>query len=230
MEEGALRQFYYVKNDDEMPFYSRPSGTANGFPQVQRLHPFKGTKLTEALQWFWFGLNLTADIKESLQAWRSYTADGVAFNNGSWGLNLCRDYVSGARLKPPFPFPQMGRLICGGNVICGVEVGKEKVAGIPKGLDVLKVETINVRQSLPKGISYETHPWLIHHATIIRPENTANNVNGRRRVNPFPQLGGREGRPIYYPLFSDGDVYYPMRMLEKLPLNSPVPSPYNPPW
>lgn len=225
-----MKQFYYVKNDDQMPFYNRPAGSTKGLPQVFRLQPFKGTKLTEELQWFWFRLNLTSDVKESLQAWRAYTAEGVAFNNGSWGLNLCRDYVSGVRLKSPFPFPQLARLICGGNIICGVEVGKQKVPGIPKGMDVLKVETINVRRPLPQGINYQTHPWLIHHATIIFPEGSNSNVNGRRRVNPFPHLNGREGRPVFYPLISDGDVYYPMRMLEKLPLNSPLPSPYNPPW
>lgn len=221
-------QYYRVRQDDEMPFYSRPAGTGTGWPMVFRMEPYKGTKMYAALQWFWFRLNLTADTGKNIQAWNAYTKSGVAFNNGSWGVNVCRNYITSERLGVLSPYPQMGRLICGGNVITGIEMTLTKRQGaLLKGTKVLKVSTIDVRKPLPAGISYKTHPHLIHHATIIRPEREA---NGLKRVNPFPQLYGRDGVPIYYPVWSDGDVYYPLRQLEKLPLNSPIPNPYNPAW
>jgi len=217
---------YRVLPDDEMPFYSRPAGVLKGWPMVQRLEPWKGTKLYSALQWFWFRLNLTADTSKNVQAWNAYTADGIAFCNGSWGVDKCKNYITSERLGFQYAYPQMGRLICGGNVITGEEMTLTKRIGeLLKGTRVLKVATIDVRKTLPAGMTYETHPWLIHHATIIRPEKED---NGLKRVNPFPQLGGREGVPIYYPLWSDGDVYYPMRQLAKLAPNSTIPNPYNP--
>ena len=221
-------QYYRVRPDDEMPFYNRPAGTASGWPMVFRLEPYQGTKLYSALQWFWFRLNLSSDTNKNVQAWNAYTADGVAFNNGSWGVNKCKNYITSERLGISYAYPQMGRLICGGNVITGIETTLTKRQGaLLKGTKVLKVTTIDVRKPLPAGITYLTHPHLIHHATIIRPEIEA---NGQKRVNPFPFLGGREGLPIYYPLWSDGDVYYPMRQLEKLPINAPIPNPYNSAW
>ena len=218
------RVFHRVKQDDEMPFYNRGIDPTKGWPMVFRLEPYTGTKLLAPLQWFWFNLNLTSSFIESVKAWQAYTKDGVAFNNGLWGVNFGRDYVSGLRLKSPL-IPKMGTLICGGNVICGSEMTLTKRAGnIAKGTRVLKVETINVNRGLPVGITYASHPWLIHHATIIRPEIEA---NGLKMVNPFPQMGGRDGRPIYYPVWSAADVYYPLRMLEKVAV---VPNPYNPAW
>lgn len=217
-----MSNYYRVKQDDEMPFYSRSAGTAQGWPMVFRMEPYRGTKLFRALQEFWFHLNNKTEADR--KAWAAYTKHNTAFNNGSWGVDYCRDYISGARLSALYPHPKMGTLLCGGNVIKGTPMTlTRRVGAFKKGEKVLKVETIDVRKPLPYNITYETHPHLIHHATIILP----NKIGGRKQVNPFPQRGGRNGYSVYYPVWSDGDVYYRMSMLEPV---SYVPNPFNPEW
>jgi len=54
--------------------------------------------------------------------------------------------------------------------------------------------------------------------------------NGLRKINPFPEFGGRNtGVDVFVPVISSRDVYYPLKNLEKLPLGEPLPPVYNPP-
>ncbi len=135
---------------------------------------------------------------------------------------LCRDYINRTGLT--LPYPKIATLVCARNVLCGEETTMPYNAGkIRKGEPVLKVETIT---KPVEGLSYATHPHLVHKATIIMDTPAP---NGLRRINPFVEFGGRyTGIDVHVPVISSRPVYYHLRNLEKLPLGSPLPSVWNP--
>jgi hypothetical protein len=219
---------YRIKQDDEIGFPPRPT-TGLGNPMVFRMEEHHYVTLTKEWQELWFGLNRSGDWSADHKAWLAYTESSRAFTNNNgiydWSVSdeqLRADYIGGTGLD--LPDPKMATLICGRNVLCGVEmVLPFRVGYYPAGTQVLKVETI--RDPSIK-VTRETHPHLVHVANIILEQLAP---NGLRIVNAFPQRGGRDGYPVYYPVISNRDVYYRLDQLEKLPLGSPLPPYYNPP-
>jgi hypothetical protein len=225
-----LRQYYRILQDDEMPFYSRPAGEGS-WPAVFRLEEHHFVTLTKEWQEVWFGANRSDDWNADYKAWMAYTESSRAFTNGNGILEfdirdgdqqIRRDYIGDT--GKTLPDPKIATLVTARNVLCGEEEKlTQKVGKIPSGTWVLKVETMRVPDLT---ITRQTHPHLIHVATIILNKNAP---NGLRQINPFPQRGGRAGYPVHYPVVSNKQVYYPLDQLEKLKIGDPLPPVYNPP-
>lgn len=225
-----LRQYYRILQDDEMPFYSRPAGEGS-WPAVFRLEEHHFVTLTKEWQEVWFGANRSDDWNADYKAWMAYTESSRAFTNHNGILEfdikhgdqqIRRDYIGNT--GKTLPDPKIATLVTARNVLCGKEEKlTQKVGKIPSGKWVLKVETMRVPDLT---ITRQTHPHLIHVATIIVNKNAP---NGMRQINPFPQRGGRAGYPVYYPVVSNKQVYYPLEQLEKLIIGDPLPPVYNPP-
>lgn len=177
--------------------------------------------MTKHIQEFLFNLNRTDD--------EARDRDQFQDNYDTWATNegKIRDganYITGERLD--LVDPRWSTLVMGRNALCGVEMVSDGSFGITAGTPVLKVETLDP-SNLPAGLSYETHPHLIHHCNII----TDNKVDGLYQVNPFKNARVTYPyKPTYYGLMASGSVYIPMWMLIKHPIGTPLPSPYNPGW
>ena len=217
-----VKQYYVIRQDDQIQkgLYKR---TAYNRPMVFRLEVHKSMPFTEPLQKFCFNLNRSDDESRD----RHIFADCYdTWSTNAGKIRDCRNYISGEGVGKPDP--KWANLVMGRNVVCGEEVVSDGSFGILNGVKCLMVETLNP-DSLPSGITYKTHPHLIHHCNII---NVAS-YNGLQKVLPFPQMGGKVKEPympVYYPLMSREKVYIPMWMLIKLPIGSKIPNPYNPEW
>jgi hypothetical protein len=222
-------QYYRILQDDEMPFYTNRDETAkilSGAPAVFRLEEHLPILLNRARQEFWFNLNRSDNWSADYKAFLNYTEAHKAFtnNNGIYDNNrqIRRDYVggTGATLRDPKVYP----LVCARNVLCGVEVKlSARVGELKPGTWALRVETVTTGAK----VTHATHPHLIHIATNIMFYKYA--PNGLLQVNAFPERGGREGYPVYYPVWTGAaPIYYPMNMLDKLKIGDPLPSVYNP--
>lgn len=205
------RQLYRVKHDYELhpngDFLARPA-------EVFRLDPQHYTKLTEAWQRFWHAriedeMRHIATAAQIIDAWRYLTHSERAFTNGQ-GPDLRRDYITGERLDQPLP--GLSSLICGGNVLAGVEQGDELI-----------VETLDGNQPPPMGITRATHPHLIQYGTVSTKQKLA---NGSYKVTKFT-VAKMMGCNAPVPILANREVRIKLSMLVKLPLESPVPSPYN---
>lgn len=221
-------QYYWVLQDDMIPGYVRPAqGKLPGAPAVFRLEEHLPVVLSETRQRYWFNLNRSGDWGVDYRAFMQYTDSHKAFTNNTGilnhGVQVGRDYVgnTGANLPDPKMFP----LICARNVISGTEVKlMQKVGALRSGTWALRVNAIS---DFNEPITHDTRPDLIHVATNILFNKKA--PDGYWQVNAFPERGGREGYPVYYPVFSNSKpLYYPLNQLKKLPLGSPLPSAYNP--
>ncbi len=208
------KQLYRLKHDYEYPNTIRLTAPT---AEVFRLSPFYSTVLTEKWQWFCFDLirEMVPDWSFELQAqkWRAVYNNSTAFTNGQGfdadpGEEHHANYITGEDLE--FSDPKIFTLICGGNVISGVEVGS-----------YLVVETLDGKADPPVGVSRATHPWLIQCGTII---TLIKRSDGTNKVIRFPHLNGAD---VLVPIVSPYTVLYPLSKLVKLPLGSPVPSPYN---
>ncbi len=173
--------------------------------------------MTEAVQRWLRALNPTTTNKQFADLW-----DTWATNSGK--IRDCHNYITGER--PDKPDPRWSYLYMGRNALCGEEVIADGSFAIKAGMPCLKVETLNP-DNLPAGLTYKSHPHLIHHCNII----TDHKVDGLYQVNPF--LTARvtpPNQPVLYGLMAKTAVYVPMWMLYKHPLGEPLPSPYQPSW
>lgn len=164
-----------------------------GMPEVYPLHLSQYCELTEEWQWWWFRQLIHSytgfvhwDEKRLSKAeldmlkgkWRSLTKDSEAFTNFK-GTRTCTDYISGViRDENPGQEP----LACCGDIV--------KILGGPVRLGgkiLMTIETLDGNRPPPpiEKINRLTAPHIIQCATnvsrIIFPD-------GKRRVDPFPQL------------------------------------------
>ena len=226
--DKSSKQYYYIKQDDQIDpkYYGR--GASNR-PMVFRMETYKTIPFNETMQKYCYELNKTGDVKHDKRTfadkWDTWVTNERRIRDKE-GRPGHADYINGERLDRVDP--SWATLLCGRNVICGEEVVSDGSFGIKKGVKCLKIKTLNP-DSLPIGMTYETNPEFIHHCTIINEAS----YNGLHKVLPFPQNGGKAEspyKPIYYPLMSRTPVYIPMYHLEKLPIGSQIPNPYNPSW
>jgi len=192
----------------------------NGFPRNPKNAPqvhYLGhySKLTKPWQTFWYNLNRPVGFTnaETRAAFAKYT-NNKAFITDLKGSDTNADYINGTNLnKGPM---EIKCLFCGLNVVTGSDDG-----------EWLYPTALNATEPPPVGMSYETHPWFIHHANII-----ANVLpDGSRRVNPFVNFGGRDtGIGVLYPFMRmlNQAIKYPMAWVRKLESDEPVPNPYWP--
>lgn len=216
-EPPTRPQLYFIKHDWEIGGFLRSPSNA---PEVHELGHY--TRLTKDWQFFWYRLNNPVGFTEAKwkQAWKSYTAGGPvetpAFITDDRGSDTRTDYVSGVMRNEDM---EIECLFCGGNVITGREWKDSK------GVWWLTPEYLDAFNPPPVGMTYETHPWFIHHAV-----NVAGKV-GFQKANPFPQFGGRNtGLPIYHPFMGNKNklTMYRLDWLRKLSQDEPIPNPYQP--
>lgn len=215
------RQFYRLRYDwqagSEYNGINRP---VEPCPAIINFQQLQHNKMNEAWQQFWFGLNRTNDLTSDVRAWNTYTSS-LSFLTDGAGTDVYHNYIS--RKNSGEIDPRIESKGCCGNVIC--------IVGHPitlwDGALHVQIETLDITLPPPFGITYASHPHLIHHATVL---TNVNDGHGGLVVNPFSHLGGRKsGVPVYFPVTSNGPVYYPLRYLEKLPSGVAAPNPYNPP-
>lgn len=217
-----LRQYYVGRQDDQIEpnLYTRPGLNR---PMVFRMQTYGSFPMTEAVQKFLFDLNRTDDEERD--------RDQFADLYDTWSTNEGKiregaNFITGERLDQPLP--RWSHLYCGRNVFCGKETVADGTYDIPFGTRVLEVETLDPL-NLPAGLSYETHPHLIHHCNII----VDNKVDGLYQVNPFRSARVTPPyKPAYYGLMgkSGQRLHIEMWKLIKLPLGTMLPNPYNPIW
>lgn len=204
------RQYYRILYDWEIGKLRN----AAPCPAIVNFQQMQHNSLNKEWQEFWFGLNRTGNDILDKKAWGLY-ANSKAFLTDGTGVDTCRNYID--ETDPSLPLPKIESKGCQGNVICAV--------GDPvmlwKGMWWLQIETLNITKPPPVGMTYQSHPHLIHHAT---------NLAGDGICNPFPHFGGRDtGIPVLFPVTSKGPVFYPQKYLAKLSPGSPIPNPYTPP-
>ena len=207
---------WWLLPDDQLPTeYRKPRpNDIQGWPQTMNVTTARETiPMTEAIQRWLFALNAglpVGNFADTFDAW----------NTGS-KVRDSANFITGERLASGLPkYPT--------NLLFGCNVVKQKRlfawpggSGIPVGKSVIEIETIDPN-NLP-FISYKTHPWLVQHLTIIHPSI----YDGRQRVNPFPQNGGRNGNPCYTGLLATQPIYIEAARCRKV---STIPSVYNPVW
>ncbi len=204
-------QLYFIKHDWELQGWR--GRNPYKAPEVHYLDHY--TKLTPAWQNFWFNLNRPSEFSDSYNKtqFAKYTASN-AFITDYKGSDLLADYINGTNLdKPPM---EIKCLFCGGNVVTGFDDGIYLYPSFLNGMD-----------NPPAPITYKTHPWFIHQATII----SIDLPDGKRQINPFVNFGGRNtGIPVYHPFMGNPQklVKYPLHWVRKLGADEAIPNPYNP--
>lgn len=195
-----------------------PDTERTNVPLTCQFRPEHTAKFTAELQSFVFSFNHSDNDARDRLAFQGYRD---TFNT----RGKVRDHynaITGEGNPDDLPTIEFN-IGFAGNVVTGTPMISDGSMGITAGVPVLKLVTIDVRNSLPVGLSYATHPYLIHHEIITL---------GTRR-NPFIQMGGKERapfRPCFTPLMSKGDMYIETSKLMPLPLGTLPPNPYEPAW
>jgi len=195
-----------------------PDTGRTNVPLTCQFRPEHTTKFTAELQRFVFSFNRSNDEARDRMAFQGYRD---TFNT----RGKVRDHYNAITGEGnPANLPTLEFNIgFAGNVVAGTPTISDGTMDIRIGTPVLKLETININNPLPSGMTYETHPHLIHHEIITL---------GDKR-NPFPQMGGKTRepfRPCYTPLMSKVDMYIEMDKLKEIHTGSRPPNPYNPAW
>lgn len=215
-----MSKMYVLNQDDLIGGYVRPGNPEHGKPMVHRMYPLDNlVVLSERLQRFWYHLNSSRGSELEVPAWKSYV--DAAFTSGI-RLRQGADYISGERLW--MPYPRMIPAIFGRNVVRGEATKAYGLRGIENGTWVLKIETIDLNKYPIFSLTHDEAPWLIHVANIITPKI----IGGFHQINAFTQRGGREGLPVFYPLWSYGECFLPLNWFYELGENAPLSSPYYP--
>ena len=119
------------------------------------------------------------------------------------------DYINGENLG--YGLPKIASLITGGNILSGREESGDLV-----------IDYLDGTKAPPSTdeINRTTAPWLIQYATVAKMNC---------QVIRFPYLSNAE-RNIYLdvpvPIIASQPIWFPLSKLVKLPLGSPIPSPY----
>jgi hypothetical protein len=216
-------QLYQFLHDWEIPGQIGTVRSCAGCPEVFNLGKLINNNyshlvpLNRERQFFSFGLMSKALYKKEYsqltrgeydllaRAWEGVFSDTLAFSNGT-GANSRGSYIRG---DPPVDKDISYDKVrtCGGNTHHGLREVRNWL-----GRWMVEIETFNEPLPPVRDILLTDHRifW-------------ATNVYRVGKVGMFGHLGSN-GVPL--PLFSSEPVYYPLSALRKLPLGSPVPSPY----
>jgi len=196
----------------------KPDTHRTGVPLTCQFRPEHTAPFTPDRQQFVFSLNRSDNEARDRQAFQGYrdTINTRGKVRDNWNDILQEgDYTS----MPTIEF----NIGIRANVVSGVQVLSDGLSGIPKDVPVLQMDTIDINNPLPYGITYRTHPWLVHHEIIGLYE----------KRNPFIQMGGKARepyRPCYTPLWSKGKMFIRMSELDEVPFGTLIPNPYEPAW
>ena len=241
-------EFAQVLHDDE----AMDDKQRLGMPEVYPLALSQPCIMTEAWQRYqyrllmqgyrgtWDETKLTAaEVVTVKTAFKKVYKQSIAFCNFA-GFDNAANYIAGTNLNlaPPKQEP----LTCCGNVVKVLGPSERRA-----GVWVTPIETL--RGDVPPPdiarINRLTHPWLVFAATNVAAFKPSPNpdtwqhiiVEGRWKVDPFPQLGGRD---VLVPLRTNGreadtyqrdGVWYAanyIRSSRLVPVTGSVPSPYVP--
>jgi hypothetical protein len=197
-----------------------------GYPETEKCLNSAYERMTEPWQRFWFELlkrfdNNTLSEAALKNRWAGLTNDGKAFTN-QHGSSTHRDYINQANMDAE-DMGQENVTTCG-NVVLAAGEPVQKMGQI-----YLPVKCIDRYSPPPPVDDVMDKPWFIHRATVclpykVDPKPTPTAPNGTFRVNPFPDLDGRD---VPVPFISRGGInYIDMRRLRKLNSGEPIPSPY----
>ena len=189
---------YLVLHDDDMEGYTVGGRSPQNAPEVQKLGG-RFVNIYEDYQRFWMSLNMNegrgainGKVISPEFAFASYTSAEVAFTDYH-DSDTYADYINRTNLD--HPTIAIEYITCGGNVVLGRQLPDSRR---------VEVKYINANKPPPFGISYWTHPHLVHHATVISDTIFTGPLKGKRFINPFPTFGGRNNPngiiPVYFPI------------------------------
>jgi hypothetical protein len=212
---------YYVLHDDDMAGYSPDGRSPQKAPEVHKLGG-RFVSLYEEYQRFWMSLNMNKAggkvnglVVDPEYAFSKYTGAEVAFTDYH-DSDTYADYINRTNLKNPTIAIEY--ITCGGNILLGRKLADQRY---------VEVKYIDANNPPPFGISYWTHPHLIHHATIISEVILTGALTGKRYINPFPTFGGRNNPngiiPVYFPIIGL-PIQVPTIEIRKLKLIQPDPA------
>lgn len=242
-------QLWMHKEDAESGIFVGDSGVPRlrkcaydgGCPAVFVLmEPNEKVEITEQWQYYLIGINYlmtlqhVSDILDHALAFANgtgLTKPGVPRRNYILGVNLDAEDERGNPALPKFDKDRT----CSRSTMTGVEVG-----------DYLKVTTLNgnlppplkAGKSYPRSVAeinpddYLYHPKNMTQRHLFFAANVvASKSGGRSSVAPFPRGAiypwtGDNLPYTWLPHVSRKIIYYPKSKLVKLPLGSPIPSPY----
>ena len=211
---------YFVLHDEDIDGYTPEGRSPENAPEVHKLGG-RFVQIYEDYQRFWFSLNMNeagAKIDEKLvdpkMAFAQYTGAEVAFTDGH-DSDEYADYINRTNLDNPTIAIEY--ITCGGNVLLGRKLEDPRY---------IMIKYIDATNPVPSGMSYWTHPHLIHHATAISNKISAGVDKGKRYVNPFATFGGRNNPagivPVYFPILGL-PIQPPTIEIRKLKLIEPDP-------
>jgi hypothetical protein len=208
------------------PYLPRVYGTKKGLPETEKCLNSNFERMNETWQRFWFELfkrfdNNVLPEERLKKRWANLTHGSKAFTN-MHGSNTHRDYINGQNMEAE----EMGQenVTTCGNVVLAAGEPVKKVSKM-----FLPVQCIDRNLPPPPIDQVISQPWFVHRATVCLPflvDSTPqpNAPNGKFRVNPFPDLDGRD---VPVPFISKGGMnYIDMRRLRKLNPGDAIPSPY----
>ena len=225
------RRWRILQQDEWIGFEPETRGSPYP-PMVFPIEPFHKIIMDRALQNLWFSLNRSGNWAADYKAWLNYTASNKAITNQS-GI-IASDSIGGEQMSIDFigntglglQFPKIGTYVSGREINRGEEVKlTERQGNLFPGTWAIRMHTI--RPGYYRGITREKHPEVVHILKIFITDNLA--PNGLRQVNADPARGGREGYPVYFPVISKTQMYYPREKVAKMLEDEPAPTPYNPP-
>lgn len=170
-------------------------------PEVFRLFPFHHVVLTENLQWLWRRMN----IELTDDQWTQLSGNTLGFTN-STGFPGHHNYIKNQEVNKDNPRFDQAR-VCGGAILTGYERDGN-----------LFIDTIDTRYTLPSVEYVLSQPHLYYEAINIALSSTG--------VPVIRKLKSAWGKKVLMPLVSNTTVWLPLSTLEKLPLGSPLPGPY----
>lgn len=199
------KQLYRVLHDVELGGVRQVVRERNvPLPEIYPLFPNQFSPLNYDWQWLWKDINPQLSKME----WRKLLYNERAFTNenGFEDPDDPRiDYVNGLAIGAPEP--KIEALLIGGMVVTGVETTY-------RGERALQVNVLDGNAPVPSKEWMWAHPEYMGEAVSVRSDGRVQSFS----LTPFPEL---------VPLIAINlPVYYPLDFLEKLPLGSPVPSPY----
>lgn len=225
LHDWQLEQFKYKPRSLFSPTDSL--GDDKGYPEMCPFNPRIGVKLTERLQWWWFGqLRLSAgvhsaqaglsapgmSIAELKNKWRGLTKGFTAFMNNK-GTDEYRDYINKA--NEGADLPQLFENTCGGTTI---ELFNKSIYA--KGYKVKTLKTSDY--VIWKGFTFRSHPQYFTKATNA----TVISYGGKWRVDPMHYLDGAD---VPVPIISEtGYVFIDPARVRVLDANEAFPRSYFP--
>jgi len=208
-----------------------PLKNEQGWPEMVPFEPRVGVKLTEELQWFWFGQlvlsyfghrdfgKLSPEEMEFIKnAWRGITKGHTAFCNDK-GTDTCWDFIRNVNKNQGLPF--LWENTCGGSTV--------QLSSVDIRAKGYKVKTLRVSDYEKwKNWTFLDHPYFFSFGTNATPFLTGTRdtftMQGPWKVDPMHYL---DGKHIPVPIISEaGHVFVEPNRVRILDPREPTPNPY----